>query len=55
VRPGRPDQLADALERLAADPGLRGQLGEAGRKTVESEFDVRASAARLRGLFESLA
>lgn len=54
VRPGRADQLAAALERLAADPELRARFGEEGRRTVESEFDVRASAARMRELFESV-
>ena len=54
VRPGRPDQLATALERLSADPQLRTRMGEEGRRTVESEFDVRASAARMRELFESV-
>ena len=52
VRPGRPDQLAEALEKLAADPERRRRLGEAGRRAVEREFDVRASAARMRELFE---
>jgi colanic acid/amylovoran biosynthesis glycosyltransferase len=51
VRPGRPDELASAVERLAADPKLRQTMGEHGRRTVESEFDVSSSAARLRDLF----
>ncbi|QQS01228.1 MAG: glycosyltransferase [Austwickia sp.] len=38
VRPGRPDQLADALERLAGDPALRARLGAAGRDAVLAEF-----------------
>lgn len=54
ARPGRPDELAAALERLAADPELRARLGEEGRRTVESEFDVRASAAHMRELFEKV-
>ena len=54
VRPGRADQLAAALERLAADPELRARLGEEGRRTVESEFDVDASARRLCELFEGV-
>jgi glycosyltransferase involved in cell wall biosynthesis len=52
VRPGRPDQLADALARLAADPGLRERMGAEGERTVRAEFDVRASAGRMRELFE---
>jgi glycosyltransferase involved in cell wall biosynthesis len=55
VRPGRPDELADAVERLAEDPDLRRRMGEEGRRTVESEFDVSSNAARLRELFRQYA
>jgi glycosyltransferase involved in cell wall biosynthesis len=51
VRPGRSDEVAEAIERLAADPGLRARMGEAGRSAVEEEFDVRANAALLQDLF----
>jgi colanic acid/amylovoran biosynthesis glycosyltransferase len=54
VRPGRPDLLADALERLVADPDLRRQLGTAGRATVERAFDIRRSAAEIHATFEEL-
>jgi glycosyltransferase involved in cell wall biosynthesis len=50
VRPGRPDELAAAVERLAADRELRRRLGEAGCRTVESGFSVAASAVQLRDL-----
>jgi colanic acid/amylovoran biosynthesis glycosyltransferase len=52
VRPGRPDLLAHALERLVADPDLRRQLGTTGRATVERAFDIRRSAAEIHGAFE---
>jgi colanic acid/amylovoran biosynthesis glycosyltransferase len=52
VRPARPDPLSEALDRLAGDPALRERLGDAGRRTVEAEFDVRSSAAQMRELFE---
>jgi glycosyltransferase involved in cell wall biosynthesis len=52
VSPGRADQLADALERLAASPELRERLGRHGRLRVEREFDLDAAAARLAELFE---
>jgi glycosyltransferase involved in cell wall biosynthesis len=39
--------LADALERLVRDPDLRRQLAVAGRRRIEEEFDVRATASRL--------
>lgn len=51
VRPGRADELVSAIERLEADPDERRRMGEAGRRRVEAEFDVRASAARLGELF----
>lgn len=47
-------ELTDCLTMLAADPALRSRLGAAGRETVEHEFDIRRSAARLRLLFEEL-
>jgi colanic acid/amylovoran biosynthesis glycosyltransferase len=51
VRPGRPDELASGVERLAADPDLRRRMGGHGRQAVEREFDVEGSAARLRDMF----
>src|SRR2546423_244617 len=48
VAPGRADELAAAIARLARDPDLRVQMGEAGRRKVEMEFDVERSAPRGR-------
>jgi len=45
--PGDAVAIADALERLHADPLLRERLGEAGRRRIEDEFDVRRSVERL--------
>jgi colanic acid/amylovoran biosynthesis glycosyltransferase len=42
--------LADALERLATDPALRGRLGAAARLKVMQEFDLEDNAARLLDL-----
>jgi glycosyltransferase involved in cell wall biosynthesis len=53
VRPGRKDELVDAVRRLAADPSERARMGQSGRRTVEAEFDVRGSAQLLRDLFTS--
>jgi len=47
VPPGDPWALADGLERLACDPGLRIRLGAAGRARVASEFDLRRGAQLL--------
>ncbi len=55
VAPGRPDEIAAALRRLAADPDLRTRLGTAGRSLVAARYqwsdnvtamlDVLAAAA----------
>jgi colanic acid/amylovoran biosynthesis glycosyltransferase len=52
VPPGDASALADAIERLAADPILRDRLAYAGRARVEAEFDLDRNARRLIGLFE---
>lgn len=51
VAPGRADELADALERLLADPALAARLGRQGREKVVAEFDCERSAAQLYELF----
>ncbi len=55
VTPGREEELAAVLRRLAGDPALRARLGEAGRRTVEERFDAAAEAAKLRDLLAELA
>ena len=54
VMPADAPALADALRRLADDPALRARLADAGREAVLAEFDVFASAARLRQLYAEL-
>lgn len=51
VPPGEPAALAAALERLIADPALRGRLGWQGRSRVEARFDLRRNVARRVELF----
>jgi colanic acid/amylovoran biosynthesis glycosyltransferase len=51
VSPGRPDQLADALERLASDPALRRALGSAGRATVKRDYELARLAEEMRTAF----
>lgn len=48
VRPARADELRAALARLIADPQLRREFGEAGRRKVEAEFRSDAAARTLR-------
>lgn len=55
VEPGEPQQVAQALARLAADPELRRRLARAGRERVEADYDQRANVRRLRDLLEALA
>ena len=55
VRPGRPDDLAAAIEELAREPEQRQELGRAGRETVRAEFDIAASTRRLGELFDTYA
>jgi glycosyltransferase involved in cell wall biosynthesis len=55
VSPGRPDQLAVALETLARDPLRRLAMGSAGRVKVTADFDVRRSASLLQGIFQRYA
>jgi glycosyltransferase involved in cell wall biosynthesis len=50
VSPGRPDQLAGALRRLAQDPELRTRLATAGRERVIDDFNTHKSAAQLAEL-----
>ena len=49
-----PDEYADALERLAADPGLRGRLAGSGRRRMLEDFSLRQMADRHERLYERL-
>jgi glycosyltransferase involved in cell wall biosynthesis len=48
-----PPALADALERLLADPDLRVRLAEGARRFMEAEFDIHRNTARRRTMFRS--
>ena len=50
VAPGRPDLLAEALERLAEAPELRERMGHAGRRWVIDEFDLERQADTVAAL-----
>jgi glycosyltransferase involved in cell wall biosynthesis len=50
VPPRRPDALAQALERVAADPALRERLGAEAARDVAARFRWEATVARLAEL-----
>jgi len=52
VSPGRPDELADALERLLKDPSLCSRMGSRAREKVIREFNTDRSAEQLYARFK---
>lgn len=54
VGEGRPDQLADAVRRLHADPTLAARVAEAGRARAVERFSADASADAFSALFTDL-
>lgn len=54
VPPHQPQQLADALERLLTDSGLRRDMGVAGQRHMQEHFDARQTATAMGQLYERL-
>lgn len=50
VQPSDPKGLADAIEQLLSDPGLRRKMGAAGRKLVATEYDAHRNSRMLLNL-----
>jgi colanic acid/amylovoran biosynthesis glycosyltransferase len=48
--PGNSEELAGALERLAAEPGLGTRLAQAGRRRVVEDYDIDRTAAQIADL-----
>jgi glycosyltransferase involved in cell wall biosynthesis len=51
VAPKNEQQLADALIKLINDPGLRNQMGKAGRKHVLKNYEWNTILTKMEGLF----
>jgi rhamnosyl/mannosyltransferase len=54
VEPGRPDALAQALNRLVENAELARTLGENGRRRYEELFTARKMAEQVRAMYSSL-
>jgi colanic acid/amylovoran biosynthesis glycosyltransferase len=54
VPPNDANALADVLERLSGDAGLRSALGSAARRKAEQRFDIALNVGRRIELFRSL-
>lgn len=52
VDEGSPESLADALQRLIDNDGLRTRLGKNARQKVSQDFDIDRSANQIAKLFE---
>ena len=53
-RGGGPQALAQAIERVCADPALRAKLGKAGRQAYEAEFTEPIVVAGYRRFFDQV-
>lgn len=53
--PGSDEGLAEALDRLLSDEGLRASIGAAGRRRVEERHDARRAAGRVAEAYRRLA
>jgi glycosyltransferase involved in cell wall biosynthesis len=54
IPPGDAEALAQAMQRLLAEPELRRRFGQAGREWVVSRFSREAHARRIRELYVGL-
>jgi glycosyltransferase involved in cell wall biosynthesis len=54
VPPGRSDRLAEALQRLLADPALREAMGRCGRERAERQFTLGPTLEALDRLIASV-
>jgi glycosyltransferase involved in cell wall biosynthesis len=55
VEPGRPEELAGALEKVLGSPELRRSMASSARKHVEKRFDLPGLRERLGSLYREAA
>lgn len=55
VPPRNPEALAEKIQTLLDDPGLRLRLGQAAREKIEKHHSVAAMGARLLAIYEEVA
>jgi len=54
VEPRQPEQLADAVLRLIADPGKRRALGTEARRFIEEEYSLSAAVSKVEAVYEEM-
>ncbi|MEE8120461.1 MAG: hypothetical protein V3T55_02960, partial [Anaerolineales bacterium] len=54
AQPGDPEAIAEVVKRLAADPVFADQMGQAGRRCVEGDFDREHLAAKIELIMETI-
>jgi colanic acid biosynthesis glycosyl transferase WcaI len=54
VRPGKSEQLTEAILNLYRNPSLCTTMGQLGRRYVEENHSMRAAVARYHGLFRAV-
>lgn len=55
LKPDAPHEMADRIISLVRSPALASQLGEAGRRLVEQDYDISHLAPRLMSVFHDTA
>jgi rhamnosyl/mannosyltransferase len=54
VPPGKPSALADAINRLLRDPGLRLRMGQAGRRQVEQQYTATRMVKQIEEVYDAV-
>ncbi|MBN1643753.1 MAG: glycosyltransferase family 4 protein [Dehalococcoidales bacterium] len=54
IEPHKPESIANAINKLLGDPGLRKKLGENARRTVAEYFTPEAVAKRMAEVYEGV-